>query len=125
MPNHQIFNERPESQDRALKVLEKLGYTIVPRSGAEAKRGSRKAVLFEDELQFFLSKRTYPFGNEIRFFSGGSIASAIRSLNIQPVAGLYAANKEISDMLCSGKSLEETLPDGTKQSFDISFIDSV
>lgn len=123
MPNHQIFNERPESQDRTLKVLEKLGYSIVPRSDAEAKRGSRRAVLFEDELQSFLSKRTYPFGNETRYFSGGSISAAIRSLNIQSVAGLYAANKEISDMLCSGKSLEETLPDGTKQSFDISFID--
>lgn len=123
MPDHQIFNERPESQDRALKVLEKLGYNIVPRSDAEAKRGSRKAVLFEDELQSFLSKRTYSFGNETRFFSGGSIAAAIRSLNIQSAAGLYAANKEISDMLCFGKSLEETLPDGTKQSFDISYID--
>lgn len=123
MPDHTIFNERPESQNRALKVLEKLGYTIVPRSDAEAKRGSRKAVLFEGELQSFLGKRTYPFGNETRFFSGGSIAAAIRSLNIQSVAGLYAANKEIYDILCSGKSLEETLPDGTKQSFDISFID--
>lgn len=123
MPDHTIFNERPESQNRALKVLEKLGYTIVPRSDAEAKRGSRKAVLFEDELQSFLGKRTYPYGSETRFFSGGSIAAAIRSLNIQSVAGLYAANKEIYDMLCSGKSLEETLPDGTKQSFDISFID--
>ena len=28
MPDHTIFNERPESQDRALKVIEKLGYTI-------------------------------------------------------------------------------------------------
>lgn len=123
MADHTIFNERPESQNRALKVLEKLGYTIVPRSDAEAKRGSRKAVLFEDELQSFLSKRTYPYGSETRFFSGGSIAAANRSLNVQSVAGLYAANKEISDMLCAGKSLEETLPDGTKQSFDISFID--
>ncbi len=123
MPDHTIFNERPESQNRALKVLEKLGYTIVSRSDTEMKRGSRKTVLFEDELQSFLSKQTYPYGSETRFFSGGSIAAAIRSLNIQPVAGLYAANKEISDMLCSGKSLEETLPDDTKQSFDISFID--
>ena len=41
MPNHTIFNERLESQDRALKVIEKLGYTIVPRSEAEKKRGSR------------------------------------------------------------------------------------
>lgn len=29
MPNHTIFNERPESQDRALKVIERLGYTIM------------------------------------------------------------------------------------------------
>lgn len=123
MPNHQIFNERPESQDRALKVIEKLGYTIVPRSEAEAKRGSRRAVLFEDELQTFLSKRTYPYDNETRYFSGGSIAAAVRALNVQASAGLYAANKEIYDMLCAGKSLEETLPDGTRQSFDISFID--
>lgn len=123
MPNHQIFNERPESQDRALKVIEKLGYTIVPRSEAEAKRGSRRAVLFEDELQTFLSKRTYPYDNETRYFSGGSIATAVRALNVQATAGLYAANKEIYDMLCAGKSLEETLPDGTRQSFDISFID--
>ena len=123
MPNHQIFNERPESQDRALKVIEKLGYTIVPRSEAEAKRGSRRAVLFEDELQTFLSKRTYPYDYETRYFSGGSIAAAVRALNVQATAGLYAANKEIYDMLCAGKSLEEILPDGTRQSFDISFID--
>lgn len=50
MPDHTIFNERPESQDRALKVIERLGYTIVPRSEAERKRGSRKAVLFTEEL---------------------------------------------------------------------------
>lgn len=123
MPNHQIFNERPESQDRALKVLEKLGYCFVPRSEAEAKRGSRKDVLFDDELQSFLSKRTYPFGNEDRYFSGGSIAAAVRSLNYRPATDLYSANKEISELLCSGKSLEETLPDGTRQSFDINFID--
>ena len=54
MPNHQIFNERTESQDRAIKVIEQLGYTVVPRGEAERKRGSRRAVLFEDELQAFL-----------------------------------------------------------------------
>ena len=62
MPNHTIFNERPESQDRALKFIEKLGYTVVPRSEAEKKRGSRRAVLFTEELQSFLSHQTYQFG---------------------------------------------------------------
>ena len=76
MPDHTIFNERPESKDRALKVIEKLGYKIVPRGEAEKKRGSRKMVLFQDELQSFLSKQTYPFGTELRYFSGGAIAKA-------------------------------------------------
>ena len=123
MPDHTIFNERLESQDRALKVIEKLGYAIVPRSDAESKRKSRKTVLFEDELQLFLSKRTYLYDNKPRFFSGGSIASAVRALNIQSAAGLYAANKEIYTLLCTGKSSEEILPDGSKQSFDINYID--
>lgn len=123
MPDHTIFNERPESQDRALKVIEKLGYTIVPRGEAEKKRGSRRAVLFQDELQSFLGRQTYPFGTEQRYFSGGAIARAIQAVDQYSAAGLYAANKEIYDLLCSGKSLEEELPDGTRQSFDIGYID--
>ena len=123
MPDHQIFNERPESQERALKVIEKLGYTIIPRSDAEVKRGSRKAVLFEDELQAFLSRQTYPYDKENRFFSGGSIAASVRALDIPTTVDLFSANKQIYDLLCSGKSLEETLPNGAKQSFDINYID--
>ena len=123
MPNHTIFNERPESQDRALKVIEKLGYTIVPRSEAEKKRGSRRDVLFTEELQSFLSHQTYQFGTEDRFFSGGSIAKAMQTVDLFSAAGLYAENKAIYELLCAGKSMEEDLPDGTRQSFDLSFID--
>ena len=106
MPDHTIFNERPESQDRALKVIERLGYTIVPRSEAERKRGSRKAVLFTEELQAFLSKQTYRFGSETRYFSGGAIARAMQAVDQNSAAGLYAANKEIYELICSGKSME-------------------
>ena len=123
MPDHTIFNERPESQDRALKVIERLGYTIVPRSEAERKRGSRKAVLFTEELQAFLSGQTYQFGSETRYFSGGAIARAMQAVDQHSAAGLYAANKEIYELICSGKSMEEELPDGTRQSFDIRYID--
>lgn len=123
MPNHQIFNERSESQDRALKVIEQLGYTFVPRGEAERKRGSRRAVLFEDELQAFLGKQSYSVGNEFRHFSGGSVSKAIAALNQNSAAGLFASNKEIYDLLCSGKSLEESIPGGSLQSFDINYID--
>jgi type I restriction enzyme R subunit len=120
---HPIFNERPESQDRALKVLEKLGYTYVSRSDAEAKRGSRNHVLFEDELHRFLSTQQFTFGSKKFFFSPGSVGKAMRALDIPITSGLSLCNKEIYDLLCSGKSLEETLPDGSLQSFDISYID--
>lgn len=123
MPDHTIFNERTESQERALHVIEQLGYQFVPRGEAEQKRGSRRAVLFSSELQAFLSRQTYPFGAEQRFFSGGAIAKAVRAIDQSSALGLYAANKEVYDLLCAGKSLEETLPDGTRQSFDISYID--
>lgn len=123
MPDHAIFNERPESQERALRVIEQLGYTFVPRGEAERKRGSRRAVLFEDELQTFLGKQHYSVGNELRHFSGGSVSKAITALDQNSAAGLYASNKEIYDLLCSGKSLEESIPGGSLQSFDINYID--
>ncbi len=123
MPDHTIFNERPELQDRALAVLEKLGYSVVTRSEAEKKRGSRRAVLFEDELQNYLSRQTYSYNGTERYFSGASIAAAVRAVDLQSAAGLYAANKEFYDLICSGKSMEETLPDGGRQSFDINYID--
>jgi type I restriction enzyme R subunit len=123
MTNSAIFNERPESQDRAVKVLEKLGYAYVSRSEAEAKRGSRSRVLFEDELQKALGRRRFSFGQGAFNFSSASIGKAIRALDIPVTAGLSLCNKSIYDLLCEGKSLEETLPDGSLQSFDISYID--
>ena len=36
--NHTIFNERPESQDRMIRMLTQMGYEYVSRSEAEEKR---------------------------------------------------------------------------------------
>lgn len=123
MPDHRILNERPESQDRALKVIEKLGYTFISRSEAEKKRGFLNHVLFNDELEKYLSTQTYKYGDDERFFSGGSISSAIRALEVKNIPDLYTANKTVHELMCGGKSMEEDLPNGTRQSFDIGFID--
>ncbi len=48
MPDHKIFNERPESQDRMIKMFQKMGYEYISRAEAEEKRGSKARVLFED-----------------------------------------------------------------------------
>ncbi len=55
MPNHYIFNERPECQDRLIAFLQKMGYQYVSRSEAEQKRGSLSKVIFTDELIRFLN----------------------------------------------------------------------
>lgn len=123
MPDHRIFNERPESQDRALRVIEKLGYTFVSRGEAEKKRGFLNNVLFNDELEKYLSFQTYKYGDDDRYFSGGSISSAIRTLEVRNIPDLYTANKTVHELICRGKSMEEDLPNGTRQSFDIGFID--
>lgn len=59
MSDHTIFNERPESQDRAIKVLEKLGYQYIPRSQAEALRGRLSNVLFREVLREFLHRQSF------------------------------------------------------------------
>ena len=123
MPDMSIFNERPESQDRALSVIEKLGYTFVSRGEAEKKRGPLSNVLFEDELEKFLSKQVYYYGEDVRYFSGSSISGAMRALEVKNIPDLYTANKTVHELICGGKSMEEDLPNGTRQSFDIGFID--
>ncbi|MBQ7256735.1 MAG: type I restriction endonuclease subunit R [Abditibacteriota bacterium] len=124
MPNHTILNERPESQERALKVLEKLGYERVSVSDSDKKRNvsqSKKNVLYYDELEKFLLKQTYDYGKGPTRFSSASITNAINALEpIEP--NLAAKNKSIYETLCKGKSLEEILPNGV-QSFDINYID--
>ena len=57
MPSHQIFNERPESQDRALKELQAMGYQYIPRAEAEQKRGHLSHVLFPDVMREFLASQ--------------------------------------------------------------------
>jgi type I restriction enzyme R subunit len=80
MTDTSIFSERVESQNRAIKVLQKLGYTYISRSDADTKRGSRSNVLFEEELRNFLGRQKFPFGKEKYNFSSGSIGKAIREL---------------------------------------------
>jgi type I site-specific deoxyribonuclease, hsdR family len=121
--DHTIFNERPESQDRAIAELRSMGYAYVPRAEAEAKRGSLSKVLFPDELRKFLGSQTFNYRNKLTAFSERSIGAAIRDLDVTLERGLMAASKNIYDMLLLGRSYEETLFDGAKQSFDLPFID--
>lgn len=127
MPNHKMFNERPECQDRLIKFLENMGYEYVSRSEAELKRKSLSRVIFEDELIRFLSKQTYKFKGHELLFSGDSISKAVNALDASLLQGLSMASKEIYNLLILGISLEESIALDkdipVKQSFDLSYID--
>ncbi len=127
MPNHRMFNERPECQDRLIKFLENMGYEYVSRSEAEIKRKSLSKVIFEDELIRFLSKQTYRFKGHELLFSGESISKAVNALDASLLQGLSMASKEIYNLLTLGISLEENITIDkdipVRQSFDLNYID--
>lgn len=123
MADHTIFNERPESQDTAIKALEKLGYHYIPRSQAEILRGRLSNVLFPEILREFLHRQSFMYRGRQTPFSDRSIGKAINDINVPLVSGLMSASKTIYDMLISGNSYEEELYDGGRQSFDLKFID--
>ena len=123
MPNHTMFDERPESQDRAIKVLEKLGYQYLPRSQAETLRGRLSNVLFPEVLREFLHRQSFMYRGKQTPFSDRSTGKAINDIDVPLVSGLMSASKTIYDTLLSGNSYEEELFDGGRQSFDLKFID--
>lgn len=127
MPNHTIFNERPECQDRVISFLQKMGYEYVSRSEAEQKRGSLSKVIFTDELIRFLNKQTYKYKNFELNFSGESIQRAVNALDASLLQGLAMASKEIYNLLTLGISVEENVVIDkdvpVRQSFDLSYID--
>lgn len=127
MPNHQIFNERPECQDRLIAFLQRMGYQYVSRSEAEKKRGSLSKVIFTDELIRFLNKQSFKYKNYELNFSGESVQRAVNALDASLLQGLSMASKEIYNLLTLGISLEENVVIDqdvpVRQSFDLSYID--
>lgn len=123
MLDHTIFNERPESQERALKELQAMGYQYIPRAEAEQKRGHLSRVLFPDVMREFLSSQSYTYRGKVCPFPDDAIGEAIRELDAPLERGLMYASKIIYDRLIYGKSCEIHLYDGNTQSYDISYID--
>ncbi len=123
MPDHTLFDERPESQNRAIKVLEKLGYQYIPRSHAEILRGRLSKVLFPEMLREFLHRQSFVYRGRRTPFSDRTIGKAINDIDVPLFSGLMSASRTIYYLLISGNSYEEELFDGVRQSFDLKFID--
>lgn len=118
------FKEDLISQLPALELLQALGYEYITPDEAVAARGGRLAnVVLDQVLAEQLRKQ-----NVIRFkgreypFSEGNILAAIQALKDVVDDGLLPTNEKVYDLLCLGKSMQQSIEGDTK-SFQIDYID--
>lgn len=124
MAREKSYDERYISQVPAIEVLRRLGYQYLEPEEAEQMRGNLYNVLLRNVLQEKLrSFNSYEYKGEIYKFSDSNIQQAIRDLDEPLTNGLVKTNEAIYETLMKGRTYSEFLPDGSKKSFTIQFID--
>jgi len=119
-----LLNEENISQKPAIEVLKNLGYVYIPAEEAEKTRGSLYNVLLTDILKEKLMElNEYEYKGETYRFSEKNIEQAIRDLDEPLTDGLVRTSEKIYDTLMLGRSYEEGLPDGSRKSFSLRYID--
>jgi type I restriction enzyme, R subunit len=124
MSIRQSYGEHAISQQPAIEVLRKLGYQYISSEEAERMRGNLHNVLLKDILKEKLrALNSYEYKGKIYSFSDSNIQQAIRDLDEPLTDGLVKTNEKIFETLMLGRSYTENLPDGSKKSFTIQYID--
>lgn len=112
------------SQIPAIEVLKKIGYQYLSPEQVNQLRVNLNEVLLRTVLEDKLKElNSYEYKGEIRKFSDTNIHQAIRDLDEPLTNGLVKANEAIYETLLHGRSYTEFLPDGSKKSFTIQYID--
>jgi len=112
------------SQVPALHVLQNLGWRYLTPDEALALRGGRLSNAFLDGvLAPWLREhnRVRHKGQDLPF-TEGNILSAMQALKDTPLDGLVRTNEQVYDLLCLGKSLQQSV-DGDVRSFTLQYMD--
>lgn len=118
------IDERSTSQIPALEVLQRLGYEYLSPEKGNRMRDNLHDVLLRPVLEEQLKKlNSYEYQGKTYSFSDSNIHQAIRDLDEPLTSGLVQANEAIYDTLINGRSYTEFLPDGSKKSFSMRFVD--
>ncbi|MED4943167.1 type I restriction endonuclease subunit R [Heyndrickxia coagulans] len=124
MAREKSYDERYISQVPAIEVLQKLGYQYLSPEEAERMRGNLHHVLLTTVLEEKLKElNSYEYQGQIYNFSESNIRQAIRDLDEPLTNGLVKTNEMIYETIMNGRSYTEFLPDGSKKSFTIQYID--
>ena len=112
------------SQLPAIHLLQNLGYEYLTPEEAIKHRGSRlNNVILEGILVPWLREH-----NKIQYkgnrypFTEGNILSAVQALKEIPFDGLVRTSENIFDLICLGKSLQQSI-EGDIKSFTLKYID--
>lgn len=120
------FNEDHISQIPALLFLQKLGYTYLTPDEALSGRDNKLTNVLQEKILLESLKRINRFtykGREHEF-SDGALISVVQTIKNYRDDGLIRTNEQIYDLLCLGKSVEQTI-DGDTKSFTVNYIDWV
>ncbi|MDE0331959.1 MAG: HsdR family type I site-specific deoxyribonuclease [Nitrospinae bacterium] len=118
------FQEKFISQLPAVALLQNLGYKYLSSEEAVEARGDRRGNVLLDKIlteqlrrqnAIIFRGRTYPF-------SEGNILAAVQALKDIVDDGLLPTNEKAYDLLCMGKSLQQSVEGDTK-SFQLNYID--
>lgn len=124
MPRARDYDEVNISQIPAVEVLKGLGYTYIESQQAESLRGNLYNVLLKNILKEKLVElNSYVYKGIEYKFSEKNIKQAILDIDEPLTDGLVKTNEKIYDSLMLGRSYQENLPDGTKRSFNLRYID--
>ena len=118
------YSEDTISQLPALHLLQNMGWQYLsPDEALKLRGGKLSRVILEGVLEDWLRQH-----NRIRFkgkelpFTEGNILSALQTIKEIPFDGLVRTNEKIYDLLCLGKSLQQSV-DGDVKSFTLHYID--
>ncbi|USK75903.1 type I restriction endonuclease subunit R [Peribacillus frigoritolerans] len=124
MERKRSYDERNISQQPALEVLQEIGYECLSPKNAELMRGNAHNVLLKTILENKLKEyNSYEYKGATYKFSDSNIQQAIRDLDEPLTGGLVKTNEKIFETLMLGRSYTEFLPDGSKKSFTLQYID--
>lgn len=125
MRNEQLPNasEKNISQLPAMQLLSSMGYKYRSNQSGVEGRGNKFGTIYKDILYRKLEEiNSYEWRGEKRKFSGKTLNQAIADIDVPITEGLVYANEVIYNMLFTGKSYLEELPDGSKKSYTLRFI---
>ena len=118
------FQEKLISQLPAVALLQNLGYKYLsPEEAVEARGDRRGSVLLDKILTDHLrNQNAILFRGRKYPFSEGNILAAVQALKDIVDDGLLPTNEKAYDLLCMGKSLQQSVEGDTK-SFQLNYID--